>query len=163
MNPFHTGKLVIFQVQYTHTWNTIELIPFLFLGIMGGSLSSFVTLGLVGAIFIKLNVMVTKFRRSTALKKYPIQEVIVVAGITALISFINPYMKNNSGEIIENLLSECNPSDESDLCKFVFPFCLTISLDHSAMTASYLLFAGLLRFILTVFTFGLKVSLAINI
>ena len=55
MDPFHNGKLIIFQVNYTHNWLAFEFLPFIILGIIGG---------LLGGLFTKLNIVVCKFRRS---------------------------------------------------------------------------------------------------
>src|SRR5579871_2865903 len=35
MNPFRTGKLVLYQVIFTRGWHDFELIPFCVLGIIG--------------------------------------------------------------------------------------------------------------------------------
>lgn len=35
MNPFRTGKLVLFQVTYDRDWHFFEIIFFVFLGIFG--------------------------------------------------------------------------------------------------------------------------------
>ena len=35
MNPFRTGKLVLYQVKYTRGWHDFEMIPFCILGILG--------------------------------------------------------------------------------------------------------------------------------
>jgi chloride channel 3/4/5 len=125
MNPFHTGKLVIFQVRYTNTWVSFEMIPFLLVAVLGGieqqyTLSQSIDLaqiGLIGAFFIKMNIKMCSFRKTSKLSQYQIREVMVVATLTALISYINPYMRGNSGEIMANLFAECSPTDNSELCK----------------------------------------------
>jgi chloride channel 3/4/5 len=35
MNPFRTGKLVLYQVTYSSGWHGFEIIPFALLGIIG--------------------------------------------------------------------------------------------------------------------------------
>lgn len=35
LDPFGTGKLVLFQVTYDKDWHGYELVPFLFLGLFG--------------------------------------------------------------------------------------------------------------------------------
>lgn len=35
LDPFRTGKLVLYQVVYTTGWHDFELIPFAILGIFG--------------------------------------------------------------------------------------------------------------------------------
>eukprot|EP01118_Nematostelium_gracile_P019057 TRINITY_DN8693_c0_g1_i1.p1 TRINITY_DN8693_c0_g1~~TRINITY_DN8693_c0_g1_i1.p1 ORF type:complete len:819 (+),score=195.47 TRINITY_DN8693_c0_g1_i1:89-2545(+) len=143
MNPLHTGKLVLFQVTYTNSWKSFEMIPFFVVAVIGG---------LIGAFFIKMNVKMSALRKSK-LAKYQIQEVMAVATITAIIHFINPYMRSNSGEIIGSLFSQCDPTEYSELC------------DSSkiSLTVGYLLLAAILRLVLTIFTFGLKVPAGIFI
>lgn len=34
-NPFRTGKLVLYQVQYTRGWHDFEMVPYALLGILG--------------------------------------------------------------------------------------------------------------------------------
>ncbi len=38
-DPFRSGKLVLYQVQYTSGWHAFELVPFAALGILGVSLN----------------------------------------------------------------------------------------------------------------------------
>jgi chloride channel 3/4/5 len=37
MNPYGTGKLVLFYVKYTTPWKVFELVPFTLLGVFGVS------------------------------------------------------------------------------------------------------------------------------
>lgn len=138
INPYRTGQLVIFQVKYTQTWQPFELMPFFFLAVLGG---------LIGAFFIKMNIRMCYFRKHSILSKYPIQEVMIIAGITALVSYPNPYLRGNAGGIIGTLFAECDPSVGGDLC----------NPDHFGKTITWLLIACLLRLGLTIFTFGCKV------
>jgi hypothetical protein len=39
MDPFHTGKLVLFQVSYRNSWYWFEMLPFVLLGCAGGVLT----------------------------------------------------------------------------------------------------------------------------
>ena len=39
MNPFGTGRLVMFYVEYTNPWKLFELLPFILLGVLGVSLA----------------------------------------------------------------------------------------------------------------------------
>ena len=38
MNPFGTGRLVMFYVEYDTPWKLFELVPFIFLGALGVSI-----------------------------------------------------------------------------------------------------------------------------
>eukprot|EP01114_Cavostelium_apophysatum_P012659 TRINITY_DN2888_c0_g1_i2.p1 TRINITY_DN2888_c0_g1~~TRINITY_DN2888_c0_g1_i2.p1 ORF type:complete len:778 (-),score=208.47 TRINITY_DN2888_c0_g1_i2:41-2374(-) len=144
INPFHTGKIVIFQVAYTHSWLRVELIPFFILSILGG---------LLGVVFIKLNVRLSKFRKSSWLSHYPIQEVMVVAAITGMFNYINPYLRGNTGQLIAELFADCDPTLDNDLC----------NPDKIGITIVYLLLATLIRLGMTIFTFGIKVPAGIFI
>jgi chloride channel 3/4/5 len=84
MNPFHNNKLIIFQTDYSHTWLPFELIPFLFIGAIGG---------LLGTLFIRLNIRWCTFRRTSQLKYYPVTEVLFIAFITCAVSYLNVYMR----------------------------------------------------------------------
>lgn len=35
MNPFRTGKLVLFQVEYTRSWHYFEIFFYIIIGIVG--------------------------------------------------------------------------------------------------------------------------------
>jgi len=53
----------MFYVTYTRPWLLFELIPFAFLGVLGG---------LYGAAFIHANLAWCKFRKTSAVRKVPI-------------------------------------------------------------------------------------------
>lgn len=56
----------VYAFQYTTPWSFFELVPFLFLGVMGGVLAT---------IFVKCNLRWCRFRKTSQLGKYPIVEV----------------------------------------------------------------------------------------
>jgi chloride channel 3/4/5 len=35
INPFGSGKLVMFQVNYDEDWHALEMVPFVFIGVVG--------------------------------------------------------------------------------------------------------------------------------
>lgn len=37
INPFRTGKLVLYQVTYTRSWHNFEIVPYALLGVLGVS------------------------------------------------------------------------------------------------------------------------------
>ena len=90
LDPFVSGKLVLFQVTYDKDWHAYELFPFLILGVLGVSVlvhaynEPFVTASLQGvyvAYFSKLNYWWSRHvRNGTWLKSYPVTEVILVSG-----------------------------------------------------------------------------------
>jgi H+/Cl- antiporter ClcA len=62
INPFGNEHSVLFYVEYNNPWIFFELIPFLFLGIVGG---------ILGAVFIKGNIAWCRFRKTSKLGQYP--------------------------------------------------------------------------------------------
>lgn len=67
LDPFGTGKIVLFQVSYDRDWHSYELISFTLLGVFGGA---------YGALFCKANIWYTRtIRNGSFLKYHPIIEV----------------------------------------------------------------------------------------
>ncbi|GMG09130.1 unnamed protein product [Aspergillus oryzae] len=107
MNPFRTGQLVMFQVQYDRTWHFFELIFFIFLGVFGG---------LYGAFVIKWNLRVQAFRKKY-LSQHAVMESVVLAAITAVLCYPNMFLKINMTEMMEILFRECEGGhDYHGLC-----------------------------------------------
>eukprot|EP00761_Pharyngomonas_kirbyi_P006646 gb/GECH01006654.1/.p1 GENE.gb/GECH01006654.1/~~gb/GECH01006654.1/.p1 ORF type:complete len:944 (+),score=219.26 gb/GECH01006654.1/:1-2832(+) len=129
------GKLVMFEVDYHHMWHWFEILPFAFLGVLGG---------LIGAAFVRLNVIIARIRRRTSWGKHPIIEVLLVAAVTVLINYLNPLLRGSSTRLLERLWKEC---DGEENCEVKFEFAPMM----------FLLTAGVMKFFLTVFTFGTKV------
>lgn len=144
LNPFRTGKIVLFQVTYTRGWHRFEMLPFIALGILGG---------IYGGLFIKLNVKVAKWRRSRAVSR-PILEVAVVALFSAIINYPNKFMRAQSSELVYSLFAECGriTNDELGLCRKGAASFGVIGL---------LLLAAHLGFLLASVTFGLEIPAGI--
>ena len=154
-NPFGNDHLVMFYVDYTNPWYLIELLPFILLGVFGG---------IFGAIFIRANLKWCKFRKSSALGRFPITEVLIITFITALFSYPNPYTRMNTSELIHQLFSQCGPEDTTDLCDYdrnvtnVNEDFKSAPLGPGVTDAMWqLTLAVLFKMIITVFTFGIKV------
>ncbi|XP_047618501.1 H(+)/Cl(-) exchange transporter 3 isoform X5 [Phacochoerus africanus] len=109
INPFGNSRLVLFYVEYHTPWYLFELFPFILLGVFGG---------LWGAFFIRANIAWCRRRKSTKFGKYPVLEVIVVAAVTAVIAFPNPYTRLNTSELIKELFTDCGPLESSSLCDY---------------------------------------------
>lgn len=107
MNPFGTGKLVLYQVVFDRDWHRFELIPFALLGLVGG---------LYGAYFIRLNRILREIRRDTWISHWPISEVAFLALVTSLISFPNVFTKIPASRVLTDLLQECSQGNWLDLC-----------------------------------------------
>ncbi|KAL1701528.1 chloride channel [Schizophyllum commune] len=153
LDPFGTGKLVLFQVTYDKDWHLFELFPFLLLGVFGG---------VYGAYFSKLNVRWAKYvRNGTWIKNHPIIEVLLTTLITACLCFLNPYTRMGGTELVYNLFAECRTGSgntHSGLCV----------VDPGAFAAVWpvaraILVAMVVKGALTIVTFGIKVPAGIFI
>lgn len=110
--------------------------------------------GLYGAMFIKLNMAVARWKKKTQWVPGPIVQVLAVALLTALVNYPNFYMKVQATELVSNLFSECSQvlDDQIGLCK---------TGAASASTIVLLVFAAVLGFFLSVITFGLQIPAGI--
>ncbi|KAK6291762.1 hypothetical protein J4Q44_G00375470 [Coregonus suidteri] len=109
INPFGNSRLVLFYVEFHTPWHMVELVPFILLGVFGG---------LWGALFIRANIAWCRRRKTTRLGHYPVLEVLVVTGITALLSFPNSYTRMSGSELISELFNDCSLLDSSQLCEY---------------------------------------------
>lgn len=134
----------------------IELIPFLFLGAVGG---------LIGAVFIRANIAWCKVRKTTKLGQFPVMEVTLVSLFTALIAFPNPYTRMPGPEMILMLFSQCGVTNRNDLCDYVSRNLTTNANGGSTPEAGPGVYTGLwllslaliFKLAITIFTFGIKV------
>jgi chloride channel 3/4/5 len=144
-NPFRSGKLVLYQVTYHSGWHDFELLPFVFLGLLGG---------LYGGVFIKLNMRVAEWRKHRTYLKGPVTEVVVVAFVTAMINYPIKFMRAQASELVYVLFAECVDLSEDTLglCK--------AGKANTGVVALLLVSAGI-GIILTSFTFGLQIPAGI--
>ncbi|PWY98243.1 hypothetical protein BCV70DRAFT_193663 [Testicularia cyperi] len=142
MNPFRTGKLVLFQVSYDRDWHYFEIIFYIIIGIFGG---------LYGAFVIKYNLQVQSFRRNN-LAKHGISEAVLLAVLTAFICYANKFLRIDMTESLEILFRECEGGGDYDnLCQ---------SWAQWRMVNSLLL-ATILRTALVIVSYGCKVPAGI--
>lgn len=148
LNPFRTGKIVLFQVTYSSGWHGFEIAPYILLGVMGG---------LYGGLFIKLNMRIARWRKlSSPLRGYPTLEVTIVALLTAIVTYPNIFMRAQTSELVYSLFAECAAVPES----LQFGLCKT----HTGATIGtivLLLFSAFLGFLLASVTFGLQIPAGI--
>lgn len=112
MNPFRTGKIVLFQVRFDRDWHFFELGFFALIGIFGG---------LYGAFVIKFNLQVAAFRRKH-LASNAISETVLLALLTAAVGFTNRFLRIDMNEMLNILFQECSEEgDYENLCQCV-PF-----------------------------------------
>lgn len=144
LNPFRTGKIVLYQVTYTRGWHRFEIIPFIILGIVGG---------LFGAFLIRLNIKISRWRQSRSYSK-PLVEVAAIALLTALINFPNHFMRGQNTELVQALFAECSSETRDQ-------FGLCTSGRASFGVAALLLLGAVLSFFLASLTFGLDIPAGI--
>jgi chloride channel 3/4/5 len=148
LNPYGTGKIVLFEVRYLSDWEFFEVFIFILLGIMGGAL---------GALFIKASSLWARsFRRIPLIKRSPMFEVLLVALVTGVISFWNRYTKLPVTELLFELTTPCTGESKSrtGLCP---------QEDNILEVVQYLLVAFVIKSFLTVVTFGIKVPAGIYV
>jgi chloride channel 3/4/5 len=109
MNPYGTGKTVIFELSYTSDWKSVEMLLFIIIGIAGG---------IFGAAYVKFVRWWPKtFRSLKYIKNHPIFEVVLISLLTGLITFWNPYTKQASSELVLDLATSCDAFEmDRSLC-----------------------------------------------
>ncbi|KAI9886494.1 MAG: hypothetical protein M1823_001674 [Watsoniomyces obsoletus] len=147
LDPYGTGKIVIFEVRYVTDWRFFEMVAFILLGVMGGAL---------GALFIKASSFWARtFRRIPMIKKYPLLEVFLVALLTGLVSFWNRYTRLPVTELLFELARPCEAAHiGTGLCP---------EMERTPEVISYLAIALVVKSILTTLTFGIKVPAGIYV
>uniref|UniRef100_UPI00358DDC14 H(+)/Cl(-) exchange transporter 4-like isoform X2 n=1 Tax=Myxine glutinosa TaxID=7769 RepID=UPI00358DDC14 len=110
INPFGDARLVLFYVSERGTWRLPELAAFVALGAFGG---------IWGVIFTRANIAWCRCRKNTRLGHYPIAEVVIVALITAAVSYPNPFMRGGSAQLVSELFTDCSPLRASPLCDYL--------------------------------------------
>ncbi|KAJ2539482.1 glycerol ethanol, ferric requiring protein, partial [Coemansia sp. RSA 1933] len=143
MNPFWTGKLVMFQATYDRDWHFFEILFFAAIGVFGG---------VYGGLCIRLNIRVAALRKQYIESFGAVREVAVLALATTAVTFVNPYTRKDMGELLSELLQECRPTDDSSrLCAPA----------HATYVVWALFFAMAIRGIGTVLAYGCKVPCGI--
>jgi len=148
LNPYDTHKIVLFEVRYLTDWRFFEIVAFILLGVLGGTL---------GAVFIKASRFWAKtFRRLPAIKKYPVLEVFLVALVTGLVSFWNRYTRVPVAELLYELAAPCDSFSDTgtSLCP---------TEERVPGVIAYLCIAFVIKAILTTITFGIKVPAGIYV
>ncbi|ERS96380.1 hypothetical protein HMPREF1624_07290 [Sporothrix schenckii ATCC 58251] len=146
LDPFRSGKLVLYQVKYSTGWHAFEIVPFALLGILGG---------VYGGLFIKANMWIARWKKAHAgWLPGPVVQVALVALLTAVVNYPNLYMRAQLSELVSNIFAECSPQLDD-----VFGLCKTGA--ATAATIVLLLFAAVLGFFLAAITFGLQLPAGI--
>ncbi|KAL6947414.1 hypothetical protein ACO0QE_002298 [Hanseniaspora vineae] len=151
LNPYGTGKAVLFNVNYASDWVPLELPLFTLVGVGGG---------VFGALFCKfVRFWGGWFRSKRLLKNKPVREVLVIALVTAFLSFANPFTNTSVASVLASVASPCYSMDdstgESGLCPLKS---MNFMSEFNAM-----LYALVVKVGLTAVTFGLKVPAGIYV
>ncbi|KAI9659312.1 MAG: hypothetical protein M1821_001570 [Bathelium mastoideum] len=150
-NPFRTGKLVLYQVTYHTGWHGFEIVPFAFLGIIGG---------LYGGLFIKVNMKINEWRQSSGFLRnsilfhHPVAEVASVALLTAIVAYPIKFMRAQSSELVYTLFAEC-----VDLTEDLLGLCKSGIANTGVIFL--LLVCAFLGFLFAALTFGLELPAGI--
>ncbi|EIM22382.1 hypothetical protein WALSEDRAFT_32065 [Wallemia mellicola CBS 633.66] len=153
LDPYGTGKTVLFEVTYDQDWKFFEL-PFFFIIAIAG--------GLYGAYFSKFNIWWGKnVRMQSIVKSHPIIEVVVITLITAVISSYNPLTEMGGTELVSTLLSECPSKSSGKKLKGIFAtLCAREGQAPWGIIKTLSLAIGI-KSVLTVITFGMKLPAGI--
>ncbi|KAH0828174.1 chloride channel [Lanmaoa asiatica] len=159
MNPFRTGKLVLFQVTYNRSFHFFEIIFFVILGIFGVGDKyldfligpDFFWQGLYGAFVVKFNMQVAAFRRKH-LANHAVAEAVVLVILTAIIGYPNRFLRIDMTEMMSILFRECEGGGDYDnLCQLSAQWHMVNSL----------LLATVIRMGLVVISYGSRVPAGI--
>lgn len=148
LDPYGTGNTVLFELDYKSDWNAVELLFFILIGVAGG---------VFGALFVKfVGWWPKKFRQLKPIKDHPIFEVTLIALITGIVTFWNPYTKQASTELVLDLATPCTAHEmDRSLCP---------SNDEEFTRELGSLFSALvIKIVLTSITFGLKLPIGIYV
>ncbi|VBB89175.1 Voltage-gated chloride channel, putative [Yarrowia lipolytica] len=150
LDPYKTGKIVLFEVKYTQDWHSPEIFVFVILGICGG---------IFGALFCKFSAWWPQKVRAPGkiFHGHHTIEVLVVTLITGLTSFSSPFTRQSVAELLYQLASPCDP-DNPALSKL----CPT-SISEIPGVAKALSWVLVLKIFLTCITFGIKVPAGIYV
>ncbi|GAB7360145.1 hypothetical protein MBLNU230_g7908t1 [Neophaeotheca triangularis] len=148
LNPYGTGKIVLFEVRYLVDWKLFEIVVFAFLGVLGGA---------TGAFFIKASGLWARtFRKMPVIKKYPIVEVMIVALVTGILSFWNRYTRAPVAELLYELAAPCDAFTDVGVG-------LCPAEERIPEVIWYLCVAFVIKAFLTTVAFGIKVPAGIYV
>lgn len=151
LNPYGTHKIVMFEVRYLVDWEYFELGSFIVTGVLGGAL---------GALFIKASKFwAQSFRGIKVIKRFPMLEVFLVALVTGMTSYWNVLTRLPVAKLLLNLAAPC---DDPAVDKYELGLCPS-SIDDIPDILWTLLIAFLIKAVLTVITFGIKVPAGIYV
>lgn len=96
------------------------------------------------------------FRKYSIIKQHPVLEVFLVVLATGLLQYPNPLTREPGDVIIKNLLVDCREPSGSWVCKME-------SQDDRRGYIGWLIYGTIVKLVLTIITFGIKVPSGIII
>ncbi|TIB92110.1 hypothetical protein E3Q16_00615 [Wallemia mellicola] len=145
-NPFGTGKLVLFSVTANQPWKQFELVFWLLLGALGG---------LLGVALVKLNIKIANIRKKSILKSFPIVETIVVAIVTALLSYSSIITRVQNSSLVSALFQECSTEPDMHISAVI------CDSKRRGLNVVLLAVAAIFKLCMTAYTFGITVPAGI--
>ena len=145
LNPTGTGKLVLFETHYGTSYDAVHYLVFVLLGVAGG---------IFGGVFCRANFLWAGWFRSHAIiKNHPVFEVLLVVAATALLQFPNPMIREPGDVVVKNMLVDCRTEDSANSW-----ICLQEARTKGHWGyCGWLLHGVIVKLVLTVVTFGIKV------
>lgn len=131
----HPEFLELLNITHDQGYYWFELIPLCLVGVLGG---------IFGAFFVKIGIAYNKLRRRTIISKFPVLECVVVILITATLTFWNRYSRMSNHDVLRMLFRECALGTESQC-------------DWTAPALLLLLVCGIIKYLLFLLTFALRV------
>ncbi len=151
LNPYGGNKTVLFEVHYTTDWKSFEIVVFVLIGITGGT---------IGALFVKMSrLWENSFRRIPIINRNPLLETVLVGLLTGLLSFWNRHTRFGAAELLSELATPCDKwahisMTDSGACP---------PIESIPILLRSLAIAFVIKYFLTVVTFGLHVPAGIYI
>ena len=142
MNPFRTGKLVLFQTasSFENSWLNFELPLFIAIGMLGG---------VFGVYFNKYALKMDKLRESRwSDRPSAMKDAVFVAGITSLVSYLFSYTQIDATEFLSLLFNGCTTVTNEMIS-------VCASADSLGTIALFLFITAIIKFALTLLAFGL--------
>lgn len=131
LNPFRTGQMVLFSVQYDRKWHFFELPAFILLGVFGGVWGEFI---------IKWNLRIQSLRKRYW-KPYAMPEIVSLVLVTAGLCYFNRFLRMDMTASMNLLFKECKA--DSELCdsdhrgEIMFSLAVAIILRTALLIVSY--------------------------
>ncbi|KAL0232436.1 hypothetical protein PCE1_002777 [Barthelona sp. PCE] len=142
INPTHSRSIALIPLKFTAAFSFDSLFYYVFIGIV---------MGIAGAMFIKVNVLWTRYIRKDKISKFPVLEVMCISLLTSILAY--PYLltRGTLHHMLDIVLSGCD-GETSDTVLLML--CDT---HRSSENVIMLLIAFAIIFLTTAITFGSRI------